>query len=173
MAGNNSALVTYASWQGSTVEVAEAIRDSLQSSGFCVDLKPAKSVSDPGSYDQVVAGSAVRMGKTHPDFGSLLGRHHETLTGAKLAAFIVCGTLKEKSETSCGKAEAVLASGLSSAPELSPIATATFAGAIDRGKPSWPFRLMFRINGEKGGDWRDWDAIDSRAQEVAKKVGDG
>ena len=167
----DKALVTYASWSGTTAEVAECLRESLQADGLDVDLAATRSVADIDQYALVVAGTAIRMGRTHSDYRSFIARHRDVLAKTKFAAFIVCGTLKEKNEKTCSEAGTFLASALEAAPELAPIATATFGGAIAKRRLSWPYRLMFRLMGEKGGDWRDWNAIKSWGHEVAEKSG--
>ena len=74
--------------------------------------------------------------------------------------------LKKKTDKTCSEAESFLAATLQTVPELTPLDTATFGGAIIKSKLSWPFRLM----GEQGGDYRDWESIKSWGHEVAKKL---
>ena len=60
---NGKVLVTYASFCGSTAEVAKEIAGVLTAKGEVVDLIPAKDVKDLSAYKKVVLGSAVRMSK--------------------------------------------------------------------------------------------------------------
>jgi len=60
-------LVAYASWCGSTAEVAEAVAQVLREDGDMVEVRPAREVEDVGPYKAVVIGSAARIGKLMPD----------------------------------------------------------------------------------------------------------
>jgi menaquinone-dependent protoporphyrinogen oxidase len=60
-------LVTYASKYGSTGGVAEAIGKGLCSKGAAADVLLTKNVVNLSSYQGVVVGSAIYMGKWLPD----------------------------------------------------------------------------------------------------------
>jgi menaquinone-dependent protoporphyrinogen oxidase len=55
-------LVTVASRQGATKEIAERIGEVLSAAGLGVTVEPVEAVSDVARYDAVVLGSAVRIG---------------------------------------------------------------------------------------------------------------
>jgi menaquinone-dependent protoporphyrinogen oxidase len=70
-------LVSTASRHGSTTEVAARIAETLRSgldAGTVVDELPAAQAVDPVSYDAVVLGSAVYLGRWLDDARTLAGR---------------------------------------------------------------------------------------------------
>ena len=54
-------LVAYASKSGSTVDVAQAIGESLSQTGGAVDVISVKQIKSLDGYDGVILGSAIRM----------------------------------------------------------------------------------------------------------------
>lgn len=52
-------LVTYATRNGATAGVAEAIGKTLAEGGGLVDVLPMQKVNDLAPYDAVVVGSAI------------------------------------------------------------------------------------------------------------------
>jgi menaquinone-dependent protoporphyrinogen oxidase len=72
-------LVAYASKNGSTEEIADAIGVSLRNSGIEVDLADAGEVASLVGYDGVVLGSAVYMKHWRKDAGRFLWRHGNEL----------------------------------------------------------------------------------------------
>ena len=55
-------LVTVASRQGATKQIAERIGEVLSAAGLGATVEPVEAVGDVGRYDAVVLGSAVRIG---------------------------------------------------------------------------------------------------------------
>src|SRR5690606_13784617 len=60
-------LIAVASRHGSTYEIAEVIAAEVRAAGDVVDLRAAEDVDSLESYDAVVLGSAVYMGKWLPE----------------------------------------------------------------------------------------------------------
>src|SRR5918994_3605544 len=89
-------LVAYASKHGATEEIAEAIAGELRGAGHSVDCVAAEGVTDLGSYDAAVIGSAVHMARWRPEARRLLRRAAKELTGRPLWLF---------SSGPCGQAE--------------------------------------------------------------------
>src|SRR5947209_11071552 len=73
-------LVAYASKRGSTAEIAEAVAETIRSSGASVDCTDVAEVSSIEPYDAVVVGSAVYIKRWRRDARHFLRRHHEQLT---------------------------------------------------------------------------------------------
>jgi menaquinone-dependent protoporphyrinogen oxidase len=63
---NKHILVTYATKADSTAEVAKTIALRLEQRGFLVDLENIEQKPTLESYDFIVIGSAIRMGKWLP-----------------------------------------------------------------------------------------------------------
>jgi len=59
----NTVLVGYASRMGSTREIAEAIGAELVSRGFTVEVAAAEKAPSARSFDAVVLGSAMYVGR--------------------------------------------------------------------------------------------------------------
>ncbi|WP_291417161.1 flavodoxin domain-containing protein [Actinophytocola sp.] len=81
-------LVAHASTGGSTKAVAEFVATWLRIQGLQVDLRGLDERPDPGDYDAVVLGSAVRNGALLPaaeDFVWRNARAPRTAPGAGMA----------------------------------------------------------------------------------------
>lgn len=149
-------LVAYASKCGSTGEVAEAIGQTLCDAGAAVDVRLAKDVTDVSGYQAVVVGSAIRMGQWLPEATKFVETHQDALNQVPVAYFAVCMTLQEDTEEKRREVAAYLAP----VRELAqPVDEGLFAGAMDYGKLSLPFRLIIKAIKVPEGDFRDWDSI--------------
>jgi len=152
-------LVAYASGSGSTAEVAEAIGDVLESDDVPVDVLPAGDVEDVSPYSAVVLGSSIRLGRWLAPAIRFLETHQEALSEIPVAYFTTCLTLATETEESRQKVLAYLEPVLELAPEVEPVALGLFAGSLD---PS----MQLVVAGGPYGDFRDWDAIRSWAEEI-------
>ena len=165
---SNKILVTYASRNGSTAGVAEAIGQTLAESGAQVDVRPIQEVKDLTPYHAVVAGSAIREGQWLPEAMQFMQTHRMALVQRPFAAFLVCMTMSMKNE----QYHQGVADWMKPVRALvQPVREGYFAGALDLRKvPSFRKRLMFRISVMLGvwseGDHRDWNAIRAWAAEL-------
>jgi menaquinone-dependent protoporphyrinogen oxidase len=165
---SNRVLVTYASRAGSTASVAEAIGQTLATTGAQVEVRSMTEVVDLAPYDAVVAGSAIRGGKWLPEALEFLRRHQAALAGKPLATFLVCITM--------GSPNAKYREGVAAWMDpvralVRPVREGLFAGELDFGKlPLNKDTLMLRaavaMGALPGGDHRDWDAIRAWAQSL-------
>jgi menaquinone-dependent protoporphyrinogen oxidase len=152
-------LVTYASKHGSTREVAESIAETFRREGLCVDVHEAAVVEDVASYDCVLLGGALYMGRLHPDARRFLRRHRAVLAARPLAVFAMGP--QTLSEHDVAGARRQLDRALAAVPEVHPLAIAVFGGVVDPGQLRFPFNRM------PASDARDWNAIETWAEEVA------
>jgi menaquinone-dependent protoporphyrinogen oxidase len=158
---NDKILVTYASRNGSTAGVAEAIGKTLAESGAQVDILPMQAVNDLSAYRAVVAGSAIQAAQWLPEAMQFMQAHREELSRKPFAAFLVCMTLAMKN----GNYREHVSNWLEPVRALvRPVSEGLFAGALDiRKVRSFGNRLKFRLSVLMGvwseGDHRDWDAI--------------
>lgn len=158
---NAKILVTYASQGGATAGVAEAIGQTLTSNGRTVEVLPLNQVTDPGSYQAVVIGSAVHSGKWMPDALAFVERNQDALHQVPTAVFQVCMMLAASNNSYKSMVQDWLAPLRG---QIHPVAEGSFAGAL------WPdsysklseklgLRIFLAAIHLKAGDYRDWDAI--------------
>lgn len=88
-------LVGYASRDGSTAEVAEAVGHVLRESGASVDVLPVDDLQSIAGYDAVVLGTAIWAGKPLPEMRRFVAEQQDALGRLPVACFILCDTLKE------------------------------------------------------------------------------
>jgi menaquinone-dependent protoporphyrinogen oxidase len=167
-------LVTYASRFGATAGVAEAIGKTLAESGAQVDVLPMKDVKDLSSYRAVVAGSAVNGGAWLPEALQFVQSHQAELKQVPFAAFLVCMTLAMKNGE---QYRSNVSTWLDPVRALvRPVSEGLFAGMLEIDKiPSFSDRMKFRLSVLFGvwkeGDHRDWNAIQSWAEELKPLLG--
>jgi menaquinone-dependent protoporphyrinogen oxidase len=162
---NNKVLVTYASWCGSTAEVAKEIASVIAKKGETVDLLQAKDVKDLGAYKSVVLGSAIRMGNWNPEAVDFVKRHQAALGQKTTTFFTVCMTLKddtaENRKTVSAYTDPVRAL-------VKPVKEGFFAGKMDYQRLNFFMNFLIRnMIKTPEGDFRNWEAIRAWAAEVA------
>lgn len=91
-------LVTYATFAGSTVEVAQAIGDEITKSGLQVDVLPIDQVKAIEDYSGVVLGGPMIMG-WHRAAMKFLKQHQSVLQRSPLAIFVMAMSLTQTNET--------------------------------------------------------------------------
>lgn len=162
-------LVAYATRNGSTAGVAEAIAQTLADSGAQVDVRPMQDVTDLTPYRAVVAGSAIRGAQWLPEAMQFMRTHRAALAQRPFAMFTVCMTLAMKNSE---KYRAGVADWLAPVRALvKPVHEGYFAGVLDiKQVESLGDKLKFRLSIALGvwseGDHRDWDAIRAWAADL-------
>jgi menaquinone-dependent protoporphyrinogen oxidase len=173
---SNKILVAYATFTGSTAEIAEAIGKILAEGGASVDVRPMKEVTDLTPYRAVVLGSAIQKSQWLPEAMTFVQTYQKELAQKPTAIFLVCLTLAMKSKVAREKSKTTVVEWLKPVRDLiHPVSEGYFAGILNISKiPYWGARLGFRISVWTGvwseGDHRDWSAIHTWAREVATKL---
>ncbi len=152
-------LVAYATKHGSTQQVADAIAATLRTKGIAVETRSAADVTDLYSYDGVVLGAALYMGRIHADARRFLRRHCKALEGMPLAVFAMGPLTDQESQVEGSRKQ--LQHALSKLPRVQPVATAIFGGVVD------PSELQFPFNHMPASDARNWEQIERWALEIA------
>ena len=80
-------LIAYGTKHGATEEIAQAIAEEIERAGNDVDCVRAEQVSGIDSYDAVVLGSAVYMGRWRAPARKLLKREAKALSSRPLWMF--------------------------------------------------------------------------------------
>jgi menaquinone-dependent protoporphyrinogen oxidase len=160
-------LVAYASKYGSTGGVADAIGKELCSKGAAVDVLLMKNGVNLSSYQGVIVGSPVYMGRWLPEAVDFVKKNSEVLRQVPVAYFLVCMTLLNPTEENRAKVLAYLDPVLKAVPEIKPAGIGAFVGALDYNNLSWLNKKIMKSKGAPEGDFRDWKAIRTWAEESA------
>ena len=153
-------LVAYATWAGSTAEVAERVAEVLNRNGLSAGAMRAREVKDVAAYDAVVLGTPVRAGRPHPDALRFAARNAAELNSKPFAAFVVCLAMSSPDEQGRAQAENYLEPVRQKAR---PVCEGRFAGAYDPQKLNVITRQIMKMIKAQPGDFRKWDEIEAWA----------
>jgi len=179
-------LVAYATFAGSTVEVAQAVGEEIAKSGWQVDILPIDKVTSLEGYDGVVVGGPMIMG-WHRAARKFLKRQRAALQHIPLAVFVMCMSLTQTGETIVGGVPVCVDEQLPKLPQstgrlnfreryarlsnyLQPIVKATrparpvsigvFGGRLEYGRMKWWAMLFVTLIVQAPAkDRRNWTAI--------------
>lgn len=178
-------LVVYGSRHGATRGIAERILEVLRTEGLGGDVADANDLrADLPPADAYVIGSGVYMGSWLPEATSVIERNEAMLATRPLWLFssgpLLGSTAKMSGDPiadALGPAEGPGSGGRKKIEELSaithPLDHRVFAGAFDPADPPRAIaeRLVRMMPMSKGllppGDYRDWEAIEAWAREIA------
>lgn len=150
-------LVAYATWAGSTREVAEYIAKTLDGDQIRVEVQPANQVRTIEEYDAIVLGSPVRATQLHGEARSFARRFAKQLKHKKVAYFLVCLTMGEDTPGNRAAAEKFMQPLLNATPDTRPLSVGLFGGAMFPERITGFWKFMFK--NQKPEDKRDWEAI--------------
>jgi len=159
-------LVAYASKRGGTAEIAERIGAGLRGAGLQVDVLPADRASDPAAYDAVALGSAVYYGNWRKEAANFIKRNEAVLAERPVWIFS-SGPTGEGDPVELAKGWRLPEGQRPIIERIRPRDVALFHGVLDPAKLN-PFeRLIIRNVKAPAGDFRDWEAITSWAEDIA------
>jgi menaquinone-dependent protoporphyrinogen oxidase len=182
-------LVVYGSRHGATRGIAERIGEVLRTEGLEADVEAADQVGDVQAADAFVVGSGVYMGSWLKEATDFIARNEVTLAARPLWLFSsgpLAGSSAKKSEggpleDALGPEDGPGSGGRKKIAELSaathPRDHRVFFGAFDPDDPprAMSERLVRMMPASKkllpAGDFRDWDAIEAWAREIASTIG--
>ena len=158
-------LLAYATSYGSTKEVAESMAETLRSTGFSVDVQPARQVSSLANYSAVILGAPLYMFHWHADARKFLSRHRQTLTSLPVSIFALGPFHNQEKELQSAREQ--LEKELLNFPWLKPASVEVFVGKFDPTSLRFPYSLIGPLKKMPASDERDWQAIQSWVKEVA------
>jgi len=165
---STSVLVGYATRDGSTQEVAEAVAAALRECGLTVDIQLVREVRTLAGYGAVVLGAPLYMFHWEKDALRFLSRHREALTKRPVAIFALGPTHDPYDEQEWQDSRAQLGKELAQFPWLTPVALEMFGGKYDPAKLRFPIKLF--AGKEPASDLRDWAAIRAWASNVGAQI---
>lgn len=184
-----SVLVVYGSRHGGTRGIAERIGDVLRAEGLDATVADANGIAaDVASADAVVVGSGVYMGSWLREAVAFIERNEATLATRPLWLFSsgpLSGSTAKPSaggplEDALGPADGPGSGGRKKIEQLSAITHPrdhrVFTGAFDPDDPPRTIaeRFVRLMPASKGilpaGDFRDWEAIEAWAREIAGQL---
>jgi menaquinone-dependent protoporphyrinogen oxidase len=162
----NKVLVTYASKYGATKEIAEKIGEVLKQDGLQTDVLPVKSVKNLSEYKAVVIGSGVYIAKWRKEAANFLKANAKLLAERPVWLF---------SSGPAGDGNPVeklkgwrFPTGLQPTADLiRPRDNTVFFGDINADKMNFFEKWVIKNVKSPVGDFRDWDAINKWAKDIA------
>ena len=171
MAEAPNTLVAYAGEHGSTRGIAERMGNRLAQAGARITVLAVDDVADVAEYDAVVLGSGVYRQRWIPSATQFVRTNRAALAAQRVWLFSVgsfgdthrgIGRLMRREPREIGEFE----------NSIHPQEYRAFAGAIERHQWPLPSRLFFHAFGGHFGDNRDWPAIESWADKIARALTD-
>ena len=161
-------LVVYASRGSSTAETADKVARELSTQlGVKVEVANVKRAKYIASYDSIILGTAIRMGRPLPEMVSFVKSYQPILSTKKVALFGMCMMLKDPSaeniKTSSNYLDSLKAL-------LTPIDTHLFAGKVNPGRLGFLARLAIKMVKAPIGDFRNWDEIKAWSAQLSPKL---
>jgi menaquinone-dependent protoporphyrinogen oxidase len=159
-------LVTAASRHGATHEIASAVADGLSRRGVTAEARPAEELASLDGYDAFVVGSAVYIGRWLEAAQRLVEDNAERLAEAPVWLFS-SGPLgppdKLKPEGDPVDVERFVVTTRAAGHRV-------FAGRLDRTLLGFGEKAVVVAVRAPEGDFRDWEAIDAFAGEIADRL---
>ena len=147
-------LMAYATKNGSTRHVAEAVTAAMREAGAQVTALPARQARESvAGYDLVVLGAPLYSGRWHRDAHRFLKRHRRELAAACVAVFGMGP--RTDTEEAWGRSRAQLDRALAKRAWLAPMAITIFGGMDPPRRGNRPQR-----------DLRNWQTIHTWAADT-------
>lgn len=159
-------LVAYASKHGATREIAERIARILTEKGVVCTPLPAEEATEVATYDAVIAGSAVYIGKMRKEMRRFLSKNEQVLHAKPLWLF-ASGPTKKGDDPGELDGWHRPASMKDLIDRLAPKDRVVFAGAVTLDKMGGLEKWMMSKVKAPLEDAREWDKIETWATGIA------
>ena len=164
---NSKILVTYASKYGATKEIAEKIGDVLRQAGLQADVVPADGVRDLTTYQAVILGSALYIGKWQKEAVAFLQTHEKILASRPVWLFS-SGPTGEGDPLALVEGQRLPATLKPVVDRIRPRDIVVFGGFINPEKINFLEKYAIKSIVKKPfGDFRDWDRIAAWTARIA------
>ncbi|OGD73995.1 MAG: hypothetical protein A2Y64_06035 [Candidatus Coatesbacteria bacterium RBG_13_66_14] len=168
-------LIGYATGYGSTKSYAEVIAEELTLAGHGTDTLPARELRDLASYDFVVIGGSVRVGRW---LGPAVKLAKWVVKAGKRHAVFFCCLSARKEEGRKQVFGEYLAKVKEKVPGLAPLDVGAFPGMANYEEYRFPVKGIMTGIAKKEGvdfsvnqDYRDLEAAREWARELARRLG--
>lgn len=154
-------LVTAASKHGSTIEIAESIVATLVDTGHEAEFGRPEEVEGIHTYDAIVIGSAIYVGRWLEPARRFTERFHAELRARPVWLFS-SGPIGDPPQPTEEPQD-----GLRLVGELRAREHRVFAGKLNPNDLGWVERTITGMVKAPNGDFRDWSAIRGWAGEIS------
>lgn len=158
-------LVTYATRNGSSEEVAQSLAEALRSHGLLVDLRRAADVHSVDQFTAVAICVALYAGRLHKDVRRFLSEHRAELARIPVALFVLGPVHSDEKEWAGARQQ--LEKELKAFPWLSPVLQEIVGGKFDPARLGFPFNVLPALRKMPASDVRDWNLIERLSNEMA------
>ncbi|GGV32032.1 flavodoxin domain-containing protein [Streptomyces spectabilis] len=157
-------LVAYGSTYGSTAELARRAGDVLREAGLTTEVRSAGSVRDLTPYRAVVLGGALYAGRWQRDARRFARRHRRALARLPLWLFSSGPLDSSAARRNLPPPPSVrrLVHSLGAREHM------TFGGRLDARADGRLARMI--VKSGEGGDFRDFDAVSTWAESIARQL---
>jgi menaquinone-dependent protoporphyrinogen oxidase len=166
-------LVAYASKNGSTAEIAEAVSTELEHHGLEVDCLEAGSVRQIERYGAVVLGSAVYAKRWRRSARRFLRRHGRKLASLPWWVFSSGPVGEPKPDDPRAAAWLEPPRTMAKVERLGARGHVVFGGRVPLEPHNFIERAMVKNTLAEFADRRDWEEISRWAGEIARQVQHG
>lgn len=157
-------LVTVASRQGATMEIAERIGEVLSAAGLGATVEPVEAVGDVLRYDAVVLGSAVRIGHWLEPARRFVRDHAAALASRPIWLFSSGPTGSPPKPAGDPLDVVELMTTLHARDHR------VFAGKLEKSALGLAERAIIAAAKAQEGDFRPWAEIDAWAAGIAAEL---
>jgi menaquinone-dependent protoporphyrinogen oxidase len=166
-------LVAYASKNGSTQEIAQAIADEIRHNGFDADCVEAGGARQIDPYDAVILGSAVYAKRWRSSARRFLRRHQRALSARPWWVFSSGPIGEPKPEDDRAAAWLEPPRTMAKVEHLGARSHVVFGGRVPLQPHNFVERAMVKNTPAEFADRRDWAEISNWAADVARQLRDG
>lgn len=158
-------LIIYASFHGSTAQIAEFMGERLEQKGISVSVKSIDDDIDFSSCNGIIMGAPIHRGKWMTDAEEFIKKHRKKVEQLPFACFYTCMSKAKQppSESTLDELSSYQTAMTDLFPTVPSSHIGSFAGVLDYNKCNFLTKvvmwLILRKNDLEAGDYRDWQAI--------------